>query len=429
MRSKKFHRPTITILGLGYVGLPLATAFAKYYLTYGYDISEDKIDKLKNGFDSTNQIMSKDLKNNNLIFTNDPKSLKKSNIIIVSVPTPVDKKNKPDIRLLKSACKTIGNNLTKKTTIVFESTVYPGLTEEICIKEIEKNSKLKWKKDFNIGYSPERINPGDKKNTLKSITKVISGDTKKTSLVLNNVYKKIIKKTFVASSIKVAEAAKIIENTQRDINIAFINELSIICSKLKINIYDVLSAAGTKWNFLNFEPGLVGGHCIGVDPYYLTYKAKKLGYEPQIILSGRKLNNNMTTYVYQKFLKIVSEKFKKKSKRNILILGITFKENCNDFRNSKPIEFYNLLNKNKNFNLEVYDPMVDKKDIKKNYNINIIDRPKLKNYDSIIILVKHSHFLKIKIDKMKSYCKKNFFIFDLKNIFKDYKDNPNIFTL
>ena len=428
MQLKKLHKPVITILGLGYVGLPLATEFSKYYKTYGFDVSKSKVKNLKKGFDTTKQIKDRELRNENLIFSNNPNVLKKSNIIIVSVPTPVDKKNNPDIKMLKSACKIIGNNIKKKTTVVFESTVYPGLTEEICVKIIERYSKLIWKKDFYVGYSPERINPGDKKNTLKNITKVISGDSEKTVKKLNSIYQKIIKKTFIAPTIKVAEAAKIIENTQRDINIAFVNELAIICSKLEVNIYDVLKAASTKWNFLKFEPGLVGGHCIGVDPYYLTHKAKKIGYNPKIILSGRKLNNNMTKYIYDKFIKLASQTLLKKTTKKILILGITFKENCNDFRNSKPIEFYKLLSKNKDFDIDVYDPLVDKKEIKNEHGIEIVKKAKLKNYDSIIILVKHEQFLNLSLRQLKSYCNKNYFIFDLKNIYKKL-NSKNIFTL
>ena len=265
----------ISVIGLGYVGLPLATALSKNFKVLGFDKSKKKINELLNGKDSTNQLRTKVISNKNIRYSNNPKFIRDSKVIIVTVPTPVDKKNRPDISLIKNACKIIGLNLSKNSIVVFESTVYPGLTEEVCVKELEKYSNLKWKNDFNIGYSPERINPGDKIHNLQNIVKVISADDKKTQNILKKIYKKIIKKVYLAPSIKVAEAAKIIENTQRDINIAFMNELSIIFSRLNINIYDVLQAAGTKWNFLKFEPGLVGGHCIGVDPYYLTYKAKK----------------------------------------------------------------------------------------------------------------------------------------------------------
>ena len=330
--------------------------------------------------------------------------------------------------MLKNACKTIGINIKRKTVIVFESTVYPGMTEEICSKVIEKYSNFKWKKDFYLGYSPERINPGDKIHKLENITKVISADDNKTLQLLKKVYAKIIKKLYLAESIKIAEAAKIIENTQRDINIAFINELSVIFSKLKINIYDVLRAAETKWNFLKFEPGLVGGHCIGVDPYYLTYKAKQIGYSPKIILSGRKLNDNMTKYLYLKFLNLLKKNNHNK-KKNILLLGITFKENCNDFRNSKPLEFYKLLTKNKNFKVDVHDPYVDKKEIKKDLNLNIIKKPVKNKYDAIVLLVKHREYNKLSYKKLEQFSKKDFIVFDIKNVFfKKFKKN-NIFTI
>ena len=426
MQLKKFK---ITVVGLGYVGLPLASALSKHFTVFGYDTSKEKINHLLKGYDPTKQLNYKEIKNRNLIFSNNPKFIKNSKIIIVTIPTPVDKKNKPDLSLIQKACKTIGVNLSKGSIIVFESTVYPGLTEEVCVKELEKFSNLEWKKNFNIGYSPERINPGDKIHNLKNITKVISADNKKTLKILKNVYKKIINKIFLAPSIKVAEAAKIIENTQRDINIAFMNELSIIFSKLNLNIYDVLKAAETKWNFLKFEPGLVGGHCIGVDPYYLTYKAKKIGYSPKIILSGRNLNDNMTKYLYVKFINLLKKKIKNKKKSNVLLLGITFKENCNDFRNSKSVEFYKLLSNNKNINIDVHDPYVDKKEIKKNFNINIINKPLLKKYDSVVLLVKHKDYYKLTYNNLKQYCKKVFLVFDIKNIFfKKFKKN-NIFTI
>ena len=426
MQLKKFK---ITVVGLGYVGLPLASALSKHFTVFGYDTSKEKINHLLKGYDPTKQLNYKEIKNRNLIFSNNPKFIKNSKIIIVTVPTPVDKKNKPDLSLMQKACKTIGVNLSKGSIIVFESTVYPGLTEEVCVKELEKFSNLEWKKNFNIGYSPERINPGDKIHNLKNITKVISADNKKTLKILKNVYKKIINKIFLAPSIRVAEAAKIIENTQRDINIAFMNELSIIFSKLNINIYDVLKAAETKWNFLKFEPGLVGGHCIGVDPYYLTYKAKKIGYSPKIILSGRNLNDNMTKYLYVKFINLLKKKIKNKKKTNVLLLGIAFKENCNDFRNSKSVEFYKLLSNNKNINIDVHDPYVDKKEIKKNFNINIINKPLLKKYDSVVLLVKHKDYYKLTYNNLKQYCKKVFLVFDIKNIFfKKFKKN-NIFTI
>ncbi len=424
----KYGNIKITVVGLGYVGLPLASALSNYYDVVGYDTSKKKILELNKGIDSTNQLKYLEIKNKRLMFTNNPSEIKESNLVIVTVPTPVDKKNIPDISLLKNACKTIGINLKKKTIIVFESTVYPGMTEEICRKEIEKYSKLKWKKDFNLGYSPERINPGDKIHKLENITKVISADDDKTLQFLKKVYGKIIKKLHLAESIKVAEAAKIIENTQRDINIAFVNELSVIFSKLNINIYDVLKAAETKWNFLKFEPGLVGGHCIGVDPYYLTYKAKQIGYAPKIILSGRKLNDNMTRYLYLKFLNLLKRKNLNK-KKNILLLGITFKENCNDYRNSKPLEFYKLLSKHKNFKVDVHDPFVDKREIKKYLNLKIIRTPAKNKYDAVVLLVKHHQYNKLNYKKLEQFGKKDFIVFDIKNTFFKKFKKDNIFTI
>ncbi len=426
MHSNKLK---ISVVGLGYVGLPLAAALSKHYEVLGFDKSKKKIVKLLKGNDPTNQLRSKEILNKNIKYSTNPKLINNTKIIIVTVPTPVDIKNKPDISLIKNACKTIGQNLSKSSIVVFESTVYPGLTEEVCIKVLEKYSKLKWKKDFNIGYSPERINPGDKIHNLENITKVISADNKKTLITLKKIYKKIIKKIFLAPSIRVAEAAKIIENTQRDINIAFMNELSIIFSKLNINIHDVLQAAGTKWNFLKFEPGLVGGHCIGVDPYYLTYKAKKIGYSPKIILSGRNLNDNMTRYLYLRYKQLLTEKFKKQKKINILLMGITFKENCNDFRNSKPVEFYKLLSNLENIKIDVHDPYVDKKEIKKEYNIKVIEKPTIKKYDSVVLLVKHKEYERLTYKNLKQYCKEVFFVFDIKNLFFKRFKEKNIFTI
>ncbi len=421
MPSNLLIKNKIIIIGIGYVGLPLALSLAKKGKVFGYDVSKKKVDDLNRGFDSTNQFKAKDLKSKNLIFTNDTNFISKSKIIIVTVPTPVNKKNVPNLTDLKNACNMIGKKIKIGSTIIFESTVYPGLTEEICIKILEKNSKLKWKKDFFVGYSPERINPGDKNHVLKNITKVISGDSKKTINLLKTIYSKISKKLHVAETIKVAEAAKIIENIQRDINIALINEFSIILSKMKIDVYDVLKAAGTKWNFLNFKPGLVGGHCIGVDPYYLTYKAKQLGYYPKVILSGRKINDGMKYEIIKKFYKLNKLYFTKK-KLNILILGITFKEDCNDFRNSKPIEVLKILKKNKQFNIDVFDPVVDKKEIFIKEKIKI-KKPVRKKYDVAMMLVSHKKFREIGIKKLKFLLKDKSYILDIKNQFNSNESN------
>ena len=337
----------ICILGLGYVGLPLATEFGKKFNTVGFDISKKRISELKKSIDRTREVKREDLKKSKkLQFSNDESSISNSNLIIVTVPTPINKNKKPDLRPIKSACITIGNHIKTGSIIVFESTVYPGLSEEVCVPIIEKISGLIWKKDFFIGYSPERINPGDKKNTLTNITKVISGDTKETLNTIDYVYSSIIKAgVYRAESIKVAEAAKVIENTQRDLNIAFMNELSMIFNKMGLNTQHVINAASTKWNFHDYSPGLVGGHCIGVDPYYLTHKAKDIGIDPQIILGGRNINDNMHKYVISNIKRLSKELNIDFKNCNILILGATFKEDCPDLRNSRIFHLFECIKK------------------------------------------------------------------------------------
>ncbi len=335
----------ISIIGLGYVGLPLAVEFAKFFDVIAFDYNSKRINELRNNLDENNEIKKNELKKlKKLYFTENEKDLKKSNIFIIAVPTPIKKNKKPNLIFLKQACITVSKYISKKDIVIFESTVYPGLTDDYCIPIIEKYSKFKINKDFFCGYSPERINPGDKKNKLSTIVKITSGSNYKTSIFVDNLYKKIIKAgTYRTSSIKIAEAAKVIENTQRDLNIAFINELSIIFNKLHLDTDEILKAASTKWNFIKFSPGLVGGHCIGVDPYYLTYKAKKVGYSPKIILSGRDMNDNMVKYVSKRFLNKLSEKKIKIINSQILILGFSFKENCSDTRNSKIKDLHKLL--------------------------------------------------------------------------------------
>jgi UDP-N-acetyl-D-galactosamine dehydrogenase len=352
----------IAIIGLGYVGLPLALAFGKKFRTIGFDINKDRINELINKKDS-NLLSKKELfnKSKKLVFSSNSEHLKNSNIFIITVPTPVTKNKKPDLSYLYSASKIVAENLKKNDLIIYESTVYPGLTEEECVPVLEKYSNLKFNKEFFVGYSPERVSPGDTKE-LKNISKVISGSNLKTTNIMYNLYKEIIKaKVYKATSIKVAEASKVIENAQRDINISFMNEISLICSRLGIDTAEVLKAANTKWNFLNFKPGLVVGHCISVDPYYLNYKARKLGYYPKVILSGRKINEKMGHYVANILLKKLKKNNLKLSNCIVGILGVTFKENCNDLRESKVLDIIKVLQKAK-IKLQVYDPIVSKKE-------------------------------------------------------------------
>ncbi len=410
----------ISVIGLGYVGLPLALAFGKYFKTIGYDINNDRIRNLKKYRDNNNEARNIDFRKSKKIqFTNNKKEIKDSNIYIITVPTPIYKNKKPDYRLLKNACNTVGDYLNKDDIVIFESTVYPGMSEDICVPILGKKSKLIYKKDFNIGYSPERINPGDKKRKLENIPKLISSSDKKSLNIIYLIYSKIIKaKIHKIESIKIAEAAKIIENTQRDINIAFVNELSILFNKLDIDTYKVLKAAGTKWNFLNFKPGLVGGHCIGVDPYYLTYKAKQKGYNTKIILSGRELNDRMYKEVLKKILKKIKNLNLSKTLK-ILIMGCTFKENCSDIRNSQIIKINDFFSKK--YHTDIYDPNVNYKI--KSKKLNLIKYPKKNNYDVILLAVNHDIFLKLGINKILTFAKKNKIIFDVKNMFPEYKDS------
>ena len=428
---KKKYR--ISIIGLGYVGLPLAIEFAKKYQTIGYDINKNRITELINNIDSTLEVNSEKLKslkfdeltslksNQNGFFpTNKLSHLKDSNIFIVTVPTPIDKNKQPNLEPLIFASKDIGSLLKKDDIVIYESTVYPGVTEEKCVPTLEKYSQLKLNKDFFVGYSPERINPGDKKRPLTKILKVTSGSSTNSAKEIDNLYKEIITAgTYLAPSIKVAEASKVIENSQRDINIAFVNELAKIFNLLNIDTNEVIKAASTKWNFLPFQPGLVGGHCIGIDPYYLAQKSQELGYIPDIILSGRRLNDSMGIYVANRLIKylIINSISIKKSK--ILILGITFKENCPDIRNTKVVD---IINKLKEFTIEVdvFDPQANSQEVYNNYDISIIEKPLKNNYDAVILAVAHNEFLEIDFKKIM---KKKSFIFDLKGFLSnaDYR--------
>ena len=396
----------IAIIGLGYVGLPLAHAFSFKYDVVGFDIYEERIKELSNGYDRTLELSEKQVKEaieNNMKFTSKLEDIAECNIYIVTVPTPIDKYKKPDLTPLIKASQSISKVLKKDDIVIYESTVYPGATEEVCVLELEK-SGLKFNKDFFCGYSPERINPGDKKHTVTKILKVTSGSTPEIAEKVDKLYKSIITAgTYKASSIKVAEAAKVIENSQRDINIAFVNELALIFDKLGIDTNEVLAAAGTKWNFLPFKPGLVGGHCIGVDPYYLTHKAQEIGYHPEIILAGRRLNDNMGIFVANKVIKLMIKKGHKIEGSKVLVLGITFKENCPDIRNSRVIDVVDEL-KDFGCNVDVYDPWADKKEVKREYNLDLIENEELEieDYNAVVLAVAHNEFKDLDIISNKT---------------------------
>lgn len=400
----------IAIIGLGYVGLPLAVEFAKKYHVVGFDINQDRIGELNNGHDSTLEVEDNDLKSvlrdtlgndteKGLRITSDPDEIQLCKYFVITVPTPIDKNKRPDLTPLVKASETVGKVLKKDDVVIYESTVYPGATEEECVPILEKYSGMKFNQDFYCGYSPERINPGDKVHTVSKIKKVTSGSTPEIAEEVDQLYKSVITAgTHKASSIKVAEAAKVIENSQRDINIAFVNELAVIFNRLGIDTKEVLDAAGSKWNFLPFQPGLVGGHCIGVDPYYLTHKAQEIGYNPEIILSGRRLNDNMGIFVANQVVKLLINKGHRVAGSKILVLGITFKENCPDIRNSKVIDVINEL-KDFHCNVDVYDPWADKDEVKQEYNLNLLSEPLQGGYDAIILAVAHDKFHELDIAK------------------------------
>ncbi len=415
----------IVIIGLGYVGLPLAVEFAKKYPVIGFDINQQRINELNLGIDNTLEVDDDELKKvlisdlnkeRGLFISNKQEDLSDSNIYIITVPTPIDELNKPIFTPLIKASETVGKALNKNDIVIYESTVYPGATEDICVPIIEQYSGLKFNSDFYVGYSPERINPGDKKHTVTKILKVTSGSTPEIAKTVDDLYKTIITAgTHLAPSIKVAEAAKVIENSQRDINIAFVNELSKIFRILDLDTKAVLEAAGTKWNFINFTPGLVGGHCIGVDPYYLAQKAIESGYNPEIILAGRKMNDSMGSYVAQETVKMMIKKGATINNSNALVLGITFKENCPDIRNSRVIDIIREF-KSYNVNVDVYDPRASAEEVNYEYGLDLITSDKeLKNeYDAIVLAVSHKEFLKIDLTKLKS---KFGVIFDVKSLF------------
>ena len=413
---------TIALIGLGYVGLPLAVEFGKYRNVVGFDIYQERVDELEAGHDSTLETSDEDLANaKHLKFTTNLEDLRDASIYIIAVPTPTDKNNRPDLTPLVKASETVGKVMSKGDIVIYESTVYPGATEEDCVPVLEHISNMKMNRDFYVGYSPERINPGDKVHTLTTIKKVTSGSTPEIGIEVDALYKEIITAgTHLAPTIKVAEAAKVIENSQRDINIAFVNELAKIFNLMGIDTIDVLEAAGTKWNFLPFRPGMVGGHCIGVDPFYLAQKAQEVGYHPEIILAGRRLNDSMGAYVAQEVVKIMVKAGKPVKNAKALMLGITFKENCPDIRNTRATDIYHEL---KDFAMEVdiYDPWASKEHVKKEYNIDLVEEiGDMSDYSVVILAVAHDQFKDLDFDQIKS---NGIVVYDVKSILpKDLVD-------
>jgi UDP-N-acetyl-D-galactosamine dehydrogenase len=417
----------IALIGLGYVGLPLAIEFGKKFKVVGYDISEDRINLLKKFDDPNLEINKKEFsESSHLIFSSIIDDIKDCNIFIVTVPTPIDNHKRPDLTALKKSSETVGSVLKKDDIVIYESTVFPGATEEFCVPILEKKSGLKFNSDFYCGYSPERINPGDKKHRLIDIKKVTAGSTPEIALEVDKLYKEIIVAgTHMTESIKVAEAAKVIENTQRDLNIALVNELALIFKKMDIDTEAVLNAAGTKWNFLPFRPGLVGGHCIGVDPYYLTHKANEVGYYPEMILAGRRLNDNMGSYIANEVSKLMTKKRIQIAEANILIMGLTFKEDCPDHRNTRVVD---LVKEFKSFscNVDVYDPWVNKNQVTEEYKIEPIDEPIKGKYDAIILAVAHNDFKLLSENQIRSYGKQKHILYDIKYLLKDIESDGRL---
>ena len=415
----------ITVVGLGYVGLPLAVEFAKHYPTVGFDINGPRVEELMNGHDRTLEVEDEDLKKviasdlisieksgKGLFCTTAVGDIESSNFYVVTVPTPTDKNKRPVLTPLIRASESVGKVLKKGNYVIYESTVYPGVTEDECVPVLEQFSGLKFNVDFSVGYSPERINPGDKQRTVTKILKVTSGSTPEAAQVIDDLYKSVITAgTHLASTIKVAEAAKVIENSQRDINIAFVNELAKIFNKLDIDTHSVLEAAGTKWNFLPFKPGLVGGHCIGVDPYYLAQKAQEAGYHPEIILSGRRLNDDMGNYVAGEVVKLMMKRSLPVLDSNVLMLGITFKENCPDIRNTRAIDVYNEL-ESYNVNVDVYDPWADTNEVRAEFGFDLVEKPN-KKYHAVILTVAHNEFL---TEDIRSHLVDGGILYDVKGV-------------
>jgi UDP-N-acetyl-D-galactosamine dehydrogenase len=407
----------LAVVGLGYVGLPLAVGFGRVLPTLGFDINSQRVAELKEGRDHTLEVLPEDLRAaGHLRCSDDAKDLEGCNVFIVTVPTPIDSFKRPDLSPLESASRTVGRAIKRGGIVIFESTVYPGATEEVCVPIIERESGLKYNVDFFAGYSPERINPGDKQHRLESITKVVSGSTPQALDFVDALYRKIVAAgTYRASSIRVAEAAKVIENTQRDLNIALVNELALICHKLGIDTGEVLEAAGTKWNFLPFRPGLVGGHCIGVDPYYLTHKAQQIGYHPEVILSGRRINDGMGQHVAQRVIKLMTQRRMHAAGAHVLILGLAFKENCPDLRNTRVVDVIEEF-RGYSAQVDVHDPWVDPHEAKREYGLDLISELKPDGYDAIILAVGHRQFLGMGAEKLRALGKPGCVLFDVKQL-------------
>ena len=412
-----FDSITLGIIGLGYVGLPLAVEFAKHYPTIGFDINGARVAALRQGEDATREVARETLQNSRLQWTDRAADLSSCNVFIVTVPTPVDEHKTPDLRPLVAASETVGKVLSPGNVVVYESTVYPGATEEVCVPILQKFSGLQYNRDFFVGYSPERINPGDPRHRLPDIKKVTSGSTPETAQFIDQLYRTIITAgTHMASSIRVAEAAKVIENTQRDVNIALINELAMIFNRLGIDTEEVLQAAATKWNFLPFRPGLVGGHCIGVDPYYLTYKAQAIGHHPEVILSGRRVNDGMGGYVANQLVKLMARRGIPITEARVLVLGLTFKENCPDLRNTRVVDVIDELRR---FNMEVdvYDPWIDANEAEHEYGLHPLAAPREGYYDGIILAVAHQQFIDLGADTIRRFGKPDAHVlYDVKSV-------------
>ena len=418
----------ITIVGLGYVGLPLAIEFSEYFPVIGYDLNEERIKELNEAHDKTKELSKEQLLNaDKVIFTSDYQKIKDSNVYIITVPTPVNKNNIPDLTPLKEASLLVGSILKKNDLVIYESTVFPGATQGICVPILENESKLEYKKEFFCGYSPERINPGDKEHSLTNTIKITSGCDLQTSEFVDLLYNKIVKVgTHKVSSIEIAEAAKVIENVQRDVNIALVNELSLIFNKLDLDTMEVLQAAGTKWNFLPFRPGLVGGHCIGVDPYYLTHRAIEVGYHPDMILAGRKINDNMGYYIGEQTISELTQKGVNPINAKIGVLGITFKENCSDIRNTKVISIIDYLKLHK-CKINIVDEWADYHEVKRQMNVGLVGLEKIKDCDAIIIAVKHDSYTKFTITQWEKMVTDKGVIIDIKSVYsKDYFKDTNI---
>jgi UDP-N-acetyl-D-galactosamine dehydrogenase len=411
------YQPKVCVVGLGYVGLPLAVELAKYFPVSGFDIKKSRIETLKKGEDPNREVSSETLRSVNITYSCDPSVIKSAEFIIVAVPTPIDEHKNPDLTPLYRSSETVGANMQKGAIVVYESTVYPGVTEDECVPVLEKASGFTWKKDFFVGYSPERINPGDKQHTFASILKIVSGDTPETLEKVAAVYGTAVNAGIHrAPSIKVAEAAKVIENTQRDINIALMNELKIIFDKMGISTKEVLRAASTKWNFLPFEPGLVGGHCIGVDPYYLAFKAEEIGHHPQIIMAGRRINDAMGRYYARELIKKMIRRKVNMVEGKVLILGITFKENVPDIRNSRVLDIINEL-KDFGVSIDVWDPVADPVAVKEEYGLTLIASPEKNSYDAVLLAVKHQAFIAKGAASLAPYVKQGGIIYDIKEVF------------